>query len=54
MMNLKERIKNIIKTIDFNVKVEFSDYNNAYVLVKGTITVANTATQGQANNSVNK
>ena len=30
------------------------DYSNAYILVKGTITVANTAAQGQSNNAINK
>ena len=30
------------------------DYSDAYILVKGTITVANTATQGQVNNGTNK
>ena len=30
------------------------DYSNAYILVKGTITVAKTVAQGQANNDGNK
>ena len=30
------------------------NYSNAYILVKGTITVANTAAQGQLDNAINK
>ena len=30
------------------------DYRDAYILVKGTITVANTAAQAQASNGANK
>ena len=30
------------------------DYSNAYILVKGTITVVNTAVQGHINNGANK
>ena len=30
------------------------DCTDAYILVKGTLTVANTAAQGQANNGANK
>ena len=30
------------------------DYSEAYILVKGTITVSNTATQSQPNNAANK
>ena len=30
------------------------DYSDAYILVKGTITVANTAAQDQPNNGANK
>ena len=30
------------------------DYSNAYILAKGTITVANTAAQGQPNNGADK
>ena len=30
------------------------NYSNVYILVKGTITVANTAVQGQLDNAINK
>ena len=46
MMNQEERILKIFKLdLNFNIKI---------VLVKGTITVINTAAQGQPNNPANK
>ena len=32
----------------------FCNYSDAYIFVKGTISIANTAAQGQANNGANK
>ena len=46
MMNQEERIMKIFKLdLNFNIKI---------ILVKGTITVINTAAQGQPNNPANK
>ena len=36
------------------LKSSLCDYNDAYILVKGTITVANTSTAGAAANNTNK
>ena len=47
MMNQKESMIIVIKS-------KISDYSDAYVLVKGTITVPNTAAGGAAVNNNNK
>ena len=36
------------------LKLSLCDYSNAYILIKGTLTVANTAVKSQPNNAVNK
>ena len=36
------------------IKSNLCEYNDAYVLVKGTITVPNTAAAGAAENAINK
>ena len=36
------------------LRLSLCDYSDAYIRVKGTITVTNTATQGQPNNSTNE
>ena len=36
------------------LKSSLCDYSNVYILVKGTISVTNTAAQGAAANNVNK
>ena len=56
MMNHEEHITKIFK-LGFKtsmLRTGLCDYSNAYILVKGTITVANTAAQGQSNNAINK
>ena len=48
---------NVNSQIKFNTtmfKSSLCDYSDAYILVKGTITVNNTAAQGAAPNNVNK
>ena len=59
MMNYEKRITRIIK---LHLKLQcygvsyhsLCNHTNAYILVKGTITVGNTAAQSQPNNGVNK
>ena len=54
-MNHEEPITNIIQLdLKFQCKRQVCDHSDAYILVKGTITVANTAVQGQVNNGANK
>ena len=36
------------------LRLSLCDYSDAYILVKGTITVRNTAAQSQPNNTANK
>ena len=43
-----------IKFITTMLKSSLGDYSDAYILVKGTISVNNTATQGAAVNNNNK
>ena len=50
MMKHKERMTKII-TLVLN---DLCNYSNAYILVKGTITVANIAVQDALNNAANK
>ena len=45
---------NQIKFKSSMLKSSFCDYSNAYILIKGTLTVANTAIKSQPNNAINK
>ena len=59
MMNYEKRITRIIK---LHLKLQcygvsyhsLCNHTNVYILVKGTITVGNTAAQSQPNNGANK
>ena len=51
-MNQEEHIMLIVKTT--MLKSSLCDYSDAYILVKGTISVNNTAAQGAAANNTNK
>ena len=59
-MNDEERITKMLRSslYDYsNTSVLTSnlcDYSDAYIIVKGTITVINTAAQGEANNDADK
>ena len=55
-MNQEEQynVKSQIKFKTTMLKSSLCDYSDAYILVKGTITVNNTAAQGAAANNTNK
>ena len=53
-MNQEEYIMLIVKFETAMIKSSFCDYSDAYILVKGTITVNNTAAAGAAANNTNK
>ena len=55
MMNHEEHNEdNQIRFKNLKFKSRLYDYSNIYLLFKGTITVENTAAQGQRNNRNNK
>ena len=53
-MNQEEHIMLIVKLSLSMLKSSLCDYNDAYILVKGTSIVNNTAAQGAAANNTNK
>ena len=54
-MNHKEGITKLIKLIETSMlRSSLCDYSDAYILIKKTLTVSNTAAQGHSNNVVNK
>ena len=54
MMIIIMKMKIIKSTLKNNDKVNLSDYSDAYILVKGTITVPNTEAAGVAVNNTDK
>ena len=53
-MNQEEYIMLIVKFKTTMLKSSLCDYSDAYILVKGTISINNTAAQGAAANNTNK